>query len=141
MTDDLEEFRCAESEYVARLVPLKRGGSGKRHYDRRPLCDFVTSFTYKDWLVQGARTVAWVCRFLIHLGRTPTENHRSWKQLLRLSDSSWGVDINRVALEVLEVPGSYDQLNLANIAGLEKLLREAHFTEKQYAESAKKQVD
>ena len=141
MADDLEEFRCAESEYDARLVPLKRGGAGERHYDWRPLCDLVTSFAYKDWPVQGPRTVAWVCRFLTHLGRTPTEHHRSWKQLLRLSDSGWGVDIHRVALEVLEVSGSYDQLNLANIAGLEKLLREAQFIEWQYAESAKKQAD
>ena len=58
---------------------------------------------------------------------------------MRLSDSSWGVDIHRVPLEVLEVSGSYDQLSLANIAELEKLLREAQFIEWQYAESAKKQ--
>ena len=79
--------------------------------------------------MQGARTVAWVCRFLTHFGRTPTRHHRSWKQFLWLSDSSRGVDIHRVALEVLEVAGLYHQLNLANIAGLEKLLREAQFIE------------
>jgi hypothetical protein len=41
-------------------------------------------------------------------------------------------------LEVLETCGCYDQVNLPNIAGLEKLLREAQFVEWQYAESSKK---
>ena len=136
--ENVEDYRCAEAEYDARLVPLRIGGDKTRHYDWRPLCDIVDGFAYKDWPVSGPRTVAWVCRFLTHLGRTPTEHHRGWKALLKLQDSSWGVDIHRLALEVLETSGCYDQLNLPNIAGIEKLLREAQFVEWQYAESSKK---
>ena len=40
-----------------------------------------------------------------------------------------------MSLEVLEVSGSYDQLNVASIAGLEKLLREAQLIDRQYAGS------
>ena len=34
-----------------------------------------------------------------------------------------------MALEVLEVTGCYGQLDIANVAGLEKLLREVQFVE------------
>ena len=95
---------------------------------------------YKDWPIPGPRTVEWVCRFLLHLGRTPTEHHRTWKAFLKLQDSR-GVETHRIGLEVLEVSGCYDQLNIANIAGLEKLLREAQLIEWQYAESARKAKD
>ena len=120
---------------------MKRSGAGSRHYDWRPLVEATKGFVYKDWPIPGPRTVEWVCSFLLHLGRTQTEHHRSWKLLLKLQDSSWGVETHRIALEVLEVSGCYDQLNIANVAGLEKLLREAQFVEWQYAESARKAKD
>ena len=58
-----KEYKAGESEYDARLLPLVRDGAGGRHYDWRPLCEKLESFTYKDWPVPGPRTVGWICRF------------------------------------------------------------------------------
>ena len=62
------------------------------------------------------------------------DHHRWWVQSYGLDEKDPAVAQHELTMNVLELFGKYDQLNLANSAGLEILLREAQLTEWRFEE-------
>ena len=66
------------------------------------------------------------------------DHHRWWVSSFGLSEKDPAVKQHELTMKVLELMGTYDQLDLGNCAGLERLMREAklaewHFEEKRRA--------
>eukprot|EP00974_Lingulodinium_polyedra_P012864 1247617-Lingulodinium_polyedra.AAC.1 len=63
-------------------------------------------------------------RFLDRRGGGPGDHHAWFVALHRLSKGDWGLDTHRNGLRALELAGSYDGLEVANVAALEIIARE-----------------
>jgi len=127
--DDLEEYKSAEGEYDARVMSVQRGGSGTRHRTWKEVVEAVTETPFTDFAVEGPRTVRWCVAFIARRQGGPMDHHRWWTSSYGLSEDDALVKQHELTMKVLELFGSYDQLDLGNFAGLERLLREAQLTE------------
>ena len=57
------------------------------------------------------------------------DHHRWWVSSFGLSEKDPAVKQHELTMKVLELMGTYDQLDLGNCAGLERLMREAQLAE------------
>ena len=132
--DDLEEYKSAEGEYDARVLSVQRGGGGARHRTWKEVVEGVTETPFTDFAVEGPRTVRWCVAFIARRQGGPMDHHRWWTSSYGLSEDDALVKQHELTMKVLELFGSYDQLDLGNLAGLERLLREAPLTEWHFEE-------
>ena len=72
--------------------------------------------------------------FLLRRGVAPTEHHRWWLSTCRLTASDWGTSGHYSCCWILELMGSFDQLDLPNIAAAEAVARRLQAIEWQYRE-------
>ena len=90
------------------------------------------------WPIHGPRSVAWVCAFLARANSAgPEAYHRWWRSVCRLSVADWGVAEHQQLCRYLQLGGSYDQLDLTNLAIIEAIARRLQLIEYQYRERAK----
>ena len=141
---DLEELRGAEAAEDSRIVALQVGGSSSSSASaapstgcrtRRPWREVVPKLsetTYPDWPIAGPRTVGWCSRFLDKRGGGPLDYHRIWQQTHNLEKHNWGVETRELILRALDVAGSYDGVEIANLAWFEGLMRQAQLIEYTY---------
>ena len=61
-------------------------------------------------------------------------HHESWKARRRLDHSAYGVEMHDLLSKVLDTMGSFDQVNLGNIAGCELMFRHLQLIEHYYGE-------
>ena len=62
------------------------------------------------------------------------DHHRWWASSYNLNNDDPAVQQHELTMKVLELFGTYDQLDLGNSAGLERLMREAQLTEWHFEE-------
>ena len=73
--------------------------------------------------------MAWCLRFLNQQQGGPVEHHRLWRRTGGLTPSDFGVTEHENIMEALKLACTYDQLNTANSAAFELLLRRAQTIE------------
>ena len=132
--DSLDEFIAAEGEYDARVLPVRRGPSGVRSRTWREVVEEVSETPFEDFPMEGPRTVRWCVEFIGRRQGGPLDHHMWWVSCFNLSIKDPAVKQHELAMKVLELMGTYDQLDLGNCAGLERLLREAQLTEWHFEE-------
>ncbi|CAK0899749.1 unnamed protein product, partial [Prorocentrum cordatum] len=94
---------------------------------RRASKSSVTDFA--DWPVVGPRTTEWCVMFLNRRGGGPMDHHRYFTVLRGLETGDWGEDTHRMCLKAVEEAGTYDHLELCNLASFEVLFRQAQLVE------------
>ena len=132
-SDQVQEFKGLEAAGDARLLGII-SLNGVR--SRRPWREVVASLSevpFPDWGVEGPRTTLWCCRWIDRRGGGPLDHHRFFVMIHRLNKDSWGVTMHEFGLKALETLGSYDSLDLPNVAGIEALMREVQVVEYAYA--------
>ena len=134
LEDDPEEFLAAEGEYDARVLAVKRGPGGNRMRSWRDVVEDVGETAFDDFPVEGPRTVRWCVEFIGRRQGGPMDHHRWWVQSYGLNEKDPAVAQHELTMKVLELMGTYDQLDLGNSAGLERLLRKAQLTEWHFEE-------
>ena len=134
LEDDPEEFLAAEGRHEIRVLAVKRGPVGNRLRSWREVVADVEEAALYDFPVEGPRTVRWCVEFIGRKRGGPMDHHRWWVQNYGLDETDPAVAQHELTMNVLELFGKYDQLNLANSAGLEILLREAQLTEWRFEE-------
>ncbi|CAK0902947.1 unnamed protein product, partial [Prorocentrum cordatum] len=127
-----KEMSMIDTETDARVMRVKYArGSGKRHRDWREVQDGIAEVPLVDLPIEGPRTSSWCVAFLgrgAH-GGTPLDHHRWWRHAAKLKAGDWGVAEHESVMKSLTYAGSYDQLDLANLACIEHLCRRARLIE------------
>ena len=132
--DDAEEYRAAEGEYDARVLAVRRGPAGNRARTWKEVVEDTGETPFPDFPLEGPRTVRWCVEFIGRRQGGPMDHHRWWVSSYGLRSDDPAVQQHELTMKVLELMGTYDQLDLGNSAGLERLMREAQLTEWHFEE-------
>ena len=116
-----------------RILEVKMIG-GERRRDFRSLGHDVEEVAFETWPLSGPRTAMWVLMFLLRRGVAPIDHHCWWLSTCRLTASDWGTSEHYSCCWILELMGSFDQLDLPNIAAVEAVARRLQAIEWQYRE-------
>ena len=65
-------------------------------------------------------------------GGGPLDWHAFWKQLHKLKANDWGVSLHELVMRMVDRAGSYDGVDIFNLACLEDALRQAQLVEYTY---------
>jgi hypothetical protein len=122
-TTDVSAVRFCEARW-----PPPEGLPRARCYRKFGFMEFV------DFAVPGPRTMTWCAKFLNRRGGGPRDLLRRWKQVSRMQDNLWGVAEHSLTMQVMEIAGCYDGLDVVNIACLELMIRKAQLGEFSYSE-------
>ena len=89
----------------------------------------------EHWPVEGPRSALWVLRYLGDAGRGGPESYRKLCSMTcRLSLTAWRVSEPMQMLRFQSFAGTYDQLDLSNLAVIEVIARRVELIEHQYGE-------
>lgn len=134
--EELDGFSGREGSGDARLLDLATIGKTRVTRPWRDVCDRLSPEEFEDWPVHGPRTVRWCCAFINRRGGGPGDHHRWWVASHRLSAEDWGAQLHETVLKQVETLGTYDGLDLVNLAGVEMMLRQAQLVEYAYAQDS-----
>ena len=132
--DDPAEFKAAEGEYDARVLAVKRNAAGHRHRTWQEVVEQCREVDFPDFPLEGPRTVVWCIEFIGRRHGGPMDHHRWWVSVFNLKPDDPGVAQHELVMKALDLFGCYDQHDVCNTAGLERLMREAQLTEWHYEE-------
>lgn len=137
LASDVQSYRAVLSkpllsETDARVLAVRYDESGDRARPWMEVARGIAQSTMSDFPVSGPRTTAWVVRFLARRGTGPEDHHRWWRSTARLSGTDWGVGEHQMCCRILQQSGCFDQLDLANLAGMEIIARRLQLIEYQY---------
>lgn len=123
-----------EPELDARCLDVKKR-FGRRHRDWIEVAEDSTEVGMEDWPIEGPRSSLWVARYLADSGRGgPEAYHKWWRVTAKLGLHDWGVSEHQQNLRFLQLAGSYDQLDIGNLAVIEAISRRIELIEYQYRE-------
>ena len=132
--DDLEKFKGAEAFGDARLLGLDVVAGVRDKLQWRDVAAKVSEVTFNDWPIPGPRTAKWCVDFINRRGGGAIDYHLFWMNSNGLYPAMWGVQEHEAALEILDLAGTYDGLDIPNSAGLEHLVRRAQMIEFSYSD-------
>jgi hypothetical protein len=126
MTGDWRDAEVVDSDVDARVLPIEyqTGRVEKRHRRWRLVADAVTEESFDDWpLEDSVRTVDWLVQTIARSDRGPIDHVEFYLSKNPYQPSDRSQFELRCLAEILEVAGTYDQLNLASLACFETLAR------------------
>jgi hypothetical protein len=112
-----------EATEEIRTLPVSFDAHGERHRLWREVANSVESDVFPDWPLEGPRTMMWLVKFWSRQGGGPVAWLEKHLQTESYSVSDRSVHELRALAEVIEMAGTYDQLNLAALASFELLAR------------------
>ena len=108
---------------------------GRRHRDWLDVAEDSTEIKMEDWPIEGPRSALWVTQFLADRGRGgPEIYHKHWRITAKLGPHDWGVSEHQQNLRFMHLAGTYDQLDMGNLAIVEAIARRVELIEYQYRE-------
>lgn len=113
----------ASSGEDARTLAVDYDGQGERHKPWKQFCKELGEVPFSDWPLEGPRTMLHLAKHMDKHGRTPTAFLERWCRAKRVEDSDRVQHELRTLVDCLELLGTYDQVNIANLAGAEVLAR------------------
>ena len=116
----------------ARVMPVTHRG-GARHKDWGIIAETISEDKIPQWPIDEPRTTAWCVKYMLKEGGAAL-HHECWKSRRRLDIAHYGVEIHELLSRVLETLGTYDQLNVGNLAGCELIVRHLQLIEHFYDE-------
>jgi len=127
--DDKRRCDDAEPELDARVLAIRRDRADRRFRGFRDASGEFTESPWEAWPVKGPRTVRWCCDFIAEQNGNPRARHTKWKQECDVKLDDEGVREHELAMRVLEMAATYDQLNVTELSSFELLLRSAQLAE------------
>ena len=95
--------------------------------------DGLSQETYQDWPIRGPRTSRWCSEFM-RKRNSCLDHHQLWKATAKLQTEQWAVGEHESLLYIMELAGTYDQLDLANLAFAEAAYRRNQVIEWAYVD-------
>ena len=118
-----------EFEGDARILQIKSRPDGSRHRHFTEAAREVSTTSWPEWPVLGPRTATWCLEFLARQDQHPRARHTKWVHECRLEQTDEGVGDHDLAMRMIELALSFDQLNVGELASFELLLRKAQMAE------------
>jgi hypothetical protein len=106
-----------------RTLPCAFDSQGDRFMEWREVASLVTEDEFKDWPLEGPRTMLWLTKFWSRQGTTPRQWLSKYLSEHKYSETDRSSYELRVLAEVMEKGGSYDCLNVASLASFELIAR------------------
>ena len=78
----------------------------------------------------------WCCDF-IRRRSSASDHHQMWRTTARLQPEQWGVTEHEALLNIVELAGTFDQLDFSNCVFAEAILRRVQVIERAYVEKLK----
>jgi hypothetical protein len=116
----------------ARTLPIASSATG-RHRDFKELSGLCEE---EPFPLKGPRTASWCLQFL-RRRHTPSDHHLQFRTTARLQPDSWGMGEHEQLLKLIELAGSYDQLDLTNLSFAEAAFRRIQMIEWVYHEKVR----
>ena len=114
----------------ARILPIKRDDeSGERWRDFRSVAQSSHMQEFADWPLEGPRTALWLCKEIAKSGGGPVQHHTRWRTAYRVEEADRACHEHEFLCTLLEVAGSYDQLDLGCLASVETVCRRLQLLE------------
>ena len=114
----------------ARILPIKRDEeSGERWRDFRSVAQTSHMQEFADWPLDGPRTALWLCKEIAKSGGGPVQHHTRWRTAYRVEEADRACHEHEFLCTLLEVAGSYDQLDLGCLASMETVCRRLQLLE------------
>jgi len=117
-TAAVEDARVLKISYLA----------GVRRRNWSDVVDECEEEDFPDFPVPGPRTAGWCLQFL-RRRHSPCDHHTYFRTVTRLGADAWGIQEHESIMKALEAGGQYDQMDLANLAMVEVMLRRAQLIE------------
>ena len=123
---DIDTFKAksGDDEQDLRLLGVHKDKAGKRKLDLNDSLALMAEVTMEDFPLSTEVRAA--KEFLTAVNEGPgnlQRYHTEWQRLSGISDGSSVCHAHRIICEVLRLMHSYDQLNIANLASGEQLVR------------------
>jgi hypothetical protein len=102
---------------------------GARCRSWQELCEDIAKQAFAGFPLTGPRTTPFCVEYLNRQPGGAADRHQLWAQLAKVSPSDWGVAEHATILEAIKLAGSYDQMDVSNLASIEVLMRRAQTIE------------
>ena len=119
----------ADEEIDARVLPVVCTPEGVRKRHFRDAIRELSESEWAGWPLRGPRTAKWCLDFIGQEDLHPRARHTKWRHESRLLPGDVGVADHELIMRVLELAIVFDQLNVAELASFELLLRKAQLAE------------
>jgi hypothetical protein len=113
----------AGSDGDARTQTVLRNSAGHRFKCLKAVAEQQSQVAFDDFPIDGPRTMSWLLREMAKSNMEPMQRHLAWKQSWKLDGEDKRVVQHALLSELLELFGSYDQVELCNTAGGECIAR------------------
>lgn len=121
-----------ERDLDARVLTVRRGGDGRRARSFKDTVAELIETTWDGWPVQGPRTLLWCAQHIAEFDHHPLAHHTRFRQIAGLQHFDAGVQVHEMAMRVLDFAVTFDQLQVAELACLEVVVRQAQLIELKY---------
>ena len=111
------------------MLDVERLADGLRHRAFREAVGQLQQSSWESWPVAGPRATLWCARFIADHDGSPKARHVRWRQATGLTSADPGVADHELAMRVLETSVCYDQLQAAELACVEVVMRKAQLCE------------
>ena len=118
-----------------RVFPVRYDKSRRRGRDVSDAVSMLTTTKFDDWKVRGPRTTQWLYQSFLDQMTTPSRRHYWWRSVMNLTATEPGVEEHKFLSEVLECMVTFDQINCAELMGLEHISRRYQMWEEVYAQA------
>ena len=130
---DFEEWRGVSEDGDVRILPIQYDlVSGERHRSLEESAALLSPATFGDWPIDGPRSMSWFTRNLRKSHLTFLTHHQKWIAQSGIRDGDRVRHEHSSLCRALDLLASYDQLNIANLAGAEAMLKRVQLIEEAY---------
>ena len=130
--DELDDFMALVSRQDARIMPIVRGRTGRRHRTWQRIGEDSEEVDMDDWPLSGSRTASWCIDYLVKMGQTIEGHHEDFTRRCKLERNSWGVQAHWQATNFLRFLAEVDQCDICNLVSAEAMFREIQTIEYSY---------
>ena len=124
--DEIDDLRTTAVMYDS------QGERFRRFEDSLPL---LSEAAFADWPLTGDRNVLYRLKVMVKKSQTPVTQHIKWVESSRINKGDRSRYEHECLAKVLDAAVTYDQLNVANLLCMEKLVRRQMVLEAAYKES------
>ena len=121
----------------ARVAAVRYDERGERFRLYTEAIHTLEEPAWKDWPLQGPRTVRWLCNFIRDNGGTPRQRTQKFMTDAKVPEADRVKYEHTVLMEILEWSLVYDQLDVSALAGFEILARRVALLEEAYTANPK----
>lgn len=116
----------------ARTLIITRDAQGQRFKEFRAASLECREVTFSDWPVAGPRTILYVMARIVEHGGSPIAHSQAWRVACRFQPTDKPAQDHEMLCRILQTMVVYDQLDVANLASAELIVRGIQKIEEQH---------